>query len=58
MYKLLFIIFLIIFSIGLKSWGQEKLLIPDGTWYGNMAVIGGGGAVHCSANLKSIKVFY
>ena len=53
MYKLLFIIFLIIFSIGLKSWGQEKLLIPDGTWYGNFAV---GGEVHCSANLKSITI--
>jgi len=56
MYKLLFIIFLITFSIGLKSWGQEKLLIPDGTWYGNLAVNGGGGAVHCSANIRSIKI--
>ena len=53
MYKLLFIIFLISFSMGLKSWGQEKLLISDGTWYGNFAV---GGEVHCSANLTSIKI--
>lgn len=53
MYKLLFIIFLITFSMGSKSWGQEKLLIPDGTWYGNLAV---GGEVHCNGNLKSIKI--
>ena len=53
MYKLLFIIFIIIFSIESKCWGQEKLLIPDGTWYGNFAV---GGEAHCSANLRSIKI--
>ena len=39
--------------MGSKSWGQEKLLIPDGTWYGNLAV---SGDVHCSASITSIKI--
>jgi hypothetical protein len=53
MYKLLFIIFLIIFSMGSKCWGQEKLSIPDGTWYGFLPL---GGAVACGGVIRQIKI--
>jgi len=53
MYKLLFIIFLIISSMGSKCWGQEKLFIPDGTWYGHLAL---GGPVSCGGVIRQIKI--
>ena len=53
MYKLLFIIFLITFSIGLKSWGQEKLFISNGTWHGYFVVSGSG---QCHGIIKKIKI--
>ena len=39
--------------MGSKSWGEEKLLIPDGTWHGYFIV---GGSAQCYGIIKKIKI--
>ena len=39
--------------MGSKSWSQEELVVPNGTWYGNFVV---GGGVHCSSTVRKIQI--
>ena len=50
---LLLILFIMILSIGSKSWTQEELLIPNGTWYGNFIV---SGSPHCYGIIEKIII--
>ena len=50
---LLLILFIMILSIASKSWTQEELLIPNGTWYGNFIV---SGSPHCYGIIEKIII--
>ena len=50
---LLLILLTMILSMGSKSWGQEELFIPDGTWHGYFIV---SGSAQCYGIIKEIII--
>jgi hypothetical protein len=53
MKKILFIMLFTSFFTPCYAWGQEKLFIPDGTWYGYFPL---GGSVQCGGVIRQIKI--